>query len=773
MELKETKGTQGTQGTQGYLESQITNMYSDLIFKRTYARTQGESWDDAVERYETYFIPRVPEKLKDDFKRAIELFKEKELVGSMRALATAGGPLELYPEALYNCSYLNFESYRDFADMLMLLMLGVGVGYSIEPRAISGLPKRPKRVLKSDIKITVADSKEGWRDSFLALLELLNEGLIPDIDYSEIRPAGTPLKTFGGTASGPEPLKFLFEQAIRLFEVGAGKPWSPEEVFDLANSIAYAVISGGVRRSACIALAESKDALKLKPKDFWSVKPWRSYSNISVTDMNNLGISRYIKYLRENGTGEPGIFNREKAQERLKEVGREPEEGLLGVNPCLTKGALILTSEGERPIGELAKLESFEIVNKDGKITKGTAWFTGVKDVYQVKSGSKVLLEATPDHKVMTNTGEVVEVKDLVGKHIKVFDSNLESPLVTSVEYKGKEPVYDFSEPVTHFGVVNGFIVHNCGEVLLRPFQFCNLTEVNVKPGDTLDFLKEKVKAATLLGALQSQNYPENLFNPKWLENAKKEPLLGVSLTGLRTHEILGETSEQAKSWLQELRKEAREYSELLGNIMGLNFTAVTTVKPSGTTSQILGTTSGLHPSFSKYFLRRLRIHKHDPLVETLRKAPVHFEEDSGNSETLVMEFPLSAPNHKDRDLIDQLEYYKMFSRYWTDHNPSCTITVKDNEWGLLGQWLQENLQDVIGITFLPEVSDYPQAPYEKLTEEEYYKRLKEWEGYFAYSKGNFEKLKIELFANLESLTNRSNEVTFACSGGTCEIDTL
>jgi len=248
---------------------------------------------------------------------------------------------------------------------------------------------------------------------------------------------------------------------------------------------------------------------------------------------------------------------------------------------------------------------------------------------------------------------------------------------------------------------------------------------------------------------------------------------LGVSLTGLRTHEILGETSEQAKSWLQELRKEAREYSELLGNIMGLNFTAVTTVKPSGTTSQILGTTSGLHPSFSKYFLRRLRIHKHDPLVEILRKAPVHFEEDLGNSETLVMEFPLSTPNHKDRDLIDQLEYYKMFSRYWTDHNPSCTITVKDNEWDLLGQWLQENLQDVIGITFLPEVSDYPQAPYEKLTEEEYYERLKEWEGYFAYQKGNFEKPKVELFANLESLNSRSNEITFACSGGTCEIDTL
>lgn len=634
MELKETKGTQGTQG---YLESQITNMYSDLIFKRTYARTQGESWGDAVERYETYFAPRVPEKLKDDFKRAIELFKEKELVGSMRALATAGGALEEYPEALYNCSYLTFDSYRDFADMLMLLMLGVGVGYSIESHTI-GLPVKPKEFRNGDFVISVGDSKEGWAYSFLALLEALQSGIIPEIDYSKVRPAGAPLKTFGGTASGSEPLKFLFTQTINIFKTGRGKPWSPEEVFDLANSIAYAVISGGVRRSACIALAESKDALKLKPKDFWSVKPWRSYSNISVTDMNNLGISRYIEYLRENGTGEPGIFNREKAQERLKEVGREPGEGLLGVNPC--------------------------------------------------------------------------------------------------------------------------------GEILLRPFQFCNLTEVNVKPGDTLDFLKEKVKAATLLGALQSQNYPENLFNPKWLENAKKEPLLGVSLTGLRTHEILGEVSEEAKVWLQELHKEAREYAELLGNLMGLNFTAVTTVKPSGTTSQILGTTSGLHPSFSKYYLRRLRIHKHDPLVETLRKAPVHFEGDSGNSETLVMEFPLSTPNHKDRDLIDQLEYYKMFSEYWTDHNPSCTITVKDNEWGLLGQWLQENLQDVIGITFLPEVSDYPQAPYQKITQEEYYERLKEWGGYF-------EKPKVELFANLESLTSKSNEVTFACSGGTCEIDTL
>jgi ribonucleoside-diphosphate reductase alpha chain len=610
-------------------------MYSDLIFKRTYARTQGESWGDAVGRYETYFAPRVPEKLKDDFKRAIELFKEKELVGSMRALATAGGALEEYPEALYNCSYLTFDSYRDFADMLMLLMLGVGVGYSIEPHTIS-LPNKPKKLRKADITITIGDSKEGWSYGFLALLETLQDGLIPTIDYSQIRPAGTPLKTFGGTASGPEPLRFLFSQTIRTFEFGKGNPWSPEEVFDLANSIAYAVISGGVRRSACIALANSKDAFKLKPKDFWSVKPWRSYSNISITDLEDT--KGYIEYLKENQTGEPGIFNRARAQQKLIEVGREPEGDKLGGNPCL--------------------------------------------------------------------------------------------------------------------------------EIILRPFQFCNLTEVNVKPGDTLDRLKEKVRSATLLGALQSKNIPETLLNPKWRLNAIKEPLLGVSLTGLRTHEILGEASEEAQSWLKELRDEAHRYAEKVGRAMNLKFTAVTTVKPSGTTSQILATTSGLHSSYSKYFLRRLRIHKHDPLVEELRKYPVHFEVDAGNSETLVMEFPMATPNHRDRNLRDQLEYYKMFSEYWVDHNPSCTITVKDNEWGQLEEWIETNLDTIIGITFLPETNNYPQAPYQKLTQEEYLNRLQEWESIFS-------KPKVELFANLESLTSKSNEVTFACTSGTCEIDTL
>jgi hypothetical protein len=130
------------------------------------------------------------------------------------------------------------------------------------------------------------------------------------------------------------------------------------------------------------------------------------------------------------------------------------------------------------------------------------------------------------------------------------------------------------------------------------------------------------------------------------------------------------------------------------------------------------------------------------------------------------MEFPLQFPPHRPRDIKDQLEYYRQFLMHWADHNPSCTITVRDDEWDYLEEWLRDNYDSLIGITFLPEFNNYPQAPYEAITEEEYYNRLKEWEKTLA-------KPKVELFANLESLTSKSNEVTFACTSGTCEIDTL
>lgn len=952
----------------------IASFYSDLVFKRTYAKSFGETWEEAVKRYEEHFWQFVKPEVAKDYVTAIALFKSKDILGSMRGLASAGRALPYYPEAIYNCSYLIFDSWEAFADMFILLMLGVGVGYSVEKASIK-LPPRPTKFREGNITIVVGDSKEGWRDAFLSLLYNLQGGMIPKFDYSLIRPAGAPLKTFGGTASGPEPLRFLFDKTIELFTTKPGKQWTPKEIFTLANLVANTVISGGVRRSACIALADYEDAFNLKYDGFWETEPWLAYSNVSIAIDNTtkVNVKDLVHHWKANNIGEPGIFNRKYAKDKQWVKLRRDlyDEQFLGTNPCLTKDALILTSEGERPIGELAKLESFDIVNKDGKITKGKAWFTGVKDVYQVYGEfSKPLLEATANHKVMTNTGEVVEVKDLKGKrlmpfikepihdkdlllmgflqgdgtlthlynekpkviyninhkkdkelismidaenltyrqvwrsdivpkmqewgfsdkrlidrelpehmkkllrkdtldveelkeikgflsglfsangsviskyrvalktsnknlahqvknllklvgidsyittnkehkkqfpngvytvhksydvNIRRFDSILQfaneinfiqkykqkalrelvitrAPKVRKVVYKGKEEVYDFSEPETHFGVVNGFVIHNCGEIILRPFQFCNLTEVHVEPDDTKETLIVKAKMATLLGILQSLNTDYTaVLDPRWKQNAETEPLLGVSLTGLRNHPILSEHSFNTERILTDLRREVREYAKQVAEIYGLpEIKAITTVKPSGTASQILGTTPGLHNSFGRYVIRRLRINKNDPLVDYLKSFGFELFQDVYNNETLVVEFPLEYPNHRDRDVVEQIEYYLMMEWVWADHNPSTTITVKDDiEWEIVEDWLKQYLDKIVGITFLPDNNSFPQAPYEVIDKETYDSMVKKLR--------KASKKKAEFLIDSSVLESHSNtSAAFACSaGGDCETNVL
>ena len=944
------------------LFDKVKHLYSDIIFKRTYARFQDEEWEQAVERYRQHYLPIAQQVgLEQEFEQAIKLFKKKEILGSMRALATAGYALHLYPEAVYNCSYINFNSWTDFADMLILLMLGVGVGYSIERHTIKNLPRRPFKFVEGDVTIVVEDSKEGWRDAFLTLLNTLQAGIIPKIDYSKIRPAGTPLKTFGGTASGPEPLKFLFDKTIELFTAKPGEYWEPEDLFDLANLIAHAVISGGVRRSACIALVDKEDAYKLKPKDFWKTHPWRAYSNISFTTKPT-NWAEYVEYLKTERTGEPGIFNRKAAQKQIKAVGRVPANDSLGANPCFLSWMPLLTDKGYQPIGSLEGQEVKVWSPIDNEYVNGRVFKTGVKHAIRLKLSNNEIMELTPDHRIMaaetldwieardslgrrilhhsyyeikpneyydrlwlklgflqgdgvltsviskggveirfskkdddvrmvfgndeeiparyyyytrefnevlkeygfqfktlperslptklptydklklasflrglysangsvithhrialktTNKELALQLKELLKKYFDIeayittnrehevefsngvyickesYDVNIsraesifkfaqeigfihkykqealkdliqeKSPKVIAIEDIGYHPVYDFAMEKTHAGVVNGLVCHNCGEVLLRPYQFCNLVEVNASNGD-LTTLMKRVKYATVLAILQALdlNY-RGVLGAGWKLNAKAEPLLGVSLTGLRMHKHLGHVNDTAKEWLSALRNEAHLVAEEIGKKLNMKFTAVTTVKPSGTASQILGVTPGLHPAHSEFYIRRIRINKNDPLLEELKKLPLHFEEDVYNSQTVVMEFPFYVPNYKPVDVKEQLDYYMMLRKYWTDHNPSATITVKDGEWDYVKEWLEKNYEELIGITFLPEFHSLKQAPYEEISKEEFEKRLKEWKSVF--------NTEAELEIHLH-LPGQTNHTTFACGAGSCEVDEL
>jgi ribonucleoside-triphosphate reductase len=319
--------------------------------------------------------------------------------------------------------------------------------------------------------------------------------------------------------------------------------------------------------------------------------------------------------------------------------------------------------------------------------------------------------------------------------------------------------------------------VNPCGEIILRPFQFCNLTEVVVRPSDTLEDLCTKVKYATILGCLQSTLTDFKFLSPEWKKNCEEERLLGVRLTGLMEHSILNSISkskirwgnDHAEDWLIAMRitaeVTAKEWSEALGINMP---TAITCVKPSGTVSQLVDSSSGLHPVFSPYYIRRVRVTSTDPLAKLLLAKGVNANPEVGttwgNCNTVVFDFPQKAPEgsvfRNDRTALEQLEYWRMLKQYWCEHNPSCTIYVKDPEWLQVGSWVYDNWDLIGGLSFLPyDGGSYELAPYEEITKEKYEELVKE-----------FPELDFNELTKYELEDESEGAREYACSGGACEL---
>ena len=627
--------------------------YQEFIYKRTYARWlddkgRRENWNETVERYADYFRKRVPEELLEDFMEAINSVYTLDVMPSMRALWTAGVALELENVSGYNCAYTVVESPRDLAEILYILMCGTGVGFSTERQYINRLPEVPQFLLKSNRStIVIEDSRGGWAEGYLKFLEsLYYDGIIPQVDYSKIRPKGAKLKTFGGRASGPEPLKQLFDFTEKVFIEAAGRKLNSLEVYDIVCMIASCVVAGGVRRSATLNLSNLSDSRMRRAKEgqFWLENPQRALSNNSVayTEKPDIGIfMEEWMALMKSGTGERGIVNREALKKSAKRVGRDPGHDF-GVNPC--------------------------------------------------------------------------------------------------------------------------------GEIILRPRQFCNLTEVVVRPSDTYTTLGKKVVHAVILGILQSTLTEFNFLSDEWKRNASEERLLGVSLTGLKDHPILSRATDEASGWLESMRWRAKAVAEYWANALGINVPkAVTTVKPSGTVSQLVDSSSGMHPRHARHYIRRVRVATTDPLASFLMAEGVPWKPEVGQAEddmtTVVFEFPVKAPEggvfRGEETALEQLEYWKMLKERWTDHNPSQTIYVKEDEWLAVGAWVYENFDIIGGLSFLPyDGGVYQLAPYEEITEEQYEKLLEampskiDWEALAKYEKGD----------------NTQGAREFACVGDRCEI---
>jgi ribonucleoside-diphosphate reductase alpha chain len=326
-------------------------------------------------------------------------------------------------------------------------------------------------------------------------------------------------------------------------------------------------------------------------------------------------------------------------------------------------------------------------------------------------------------------------------------------------------PVYDFTVEDNHNFYCNGALVHNCGEIILRPQEFCNLTEVVIRDGDSLDDLKRKVRIATILGTFQSTLTNFRYLRSVWKRNVEEERLLGVSLTGIMDHEILNSVNDKTAVYLDAMREHSITVNVEWSNKLGIpQSAAITTVKPSGTVSQLVDSSSGIHPRMSRHYIRTVRNDKKDPLSKFMIDQGIPHESDVMKETNWVFSFPMKSPSHarlaSEMSAIDQLEHYLIFNEHWTEHNPSITVYVRDHEWMEVGTFVYKHFENLNGVSFLPySEHNYLQAPYQPITEDKY----------LAASDG-FPIVDFDKFNVNEHEDNTVGVQNLACAAGGCEI---
>ena len=622
--------------------------YQTFIATSRYARwleeeNRRETWGETVGRYMS-FLKKSTDKVEPEvWEELEEAILNLQVMPSMRALMTAGVAAERDNTCIYNCSYLPVDHIRAFDEAMFILLCGTGVGFSVERQSISKLPDIPAELNQSNDVIFVEDSKEGWAKALHKLLSHLYTGDIPKWDVSSVRPAGARLKTFGGRASGAQPLVDLFNFVVEKFKGAAGRKLNSIECHDIMCKIGEVVVVGGVRRSAMIILSNLSDGRMAKAKSgsWWENEGQRALANNSVayTDKPDMeGFMREWLSLVESKSGERGIFSRVAADKHVAMNGRRETGHEWGTNPC--------------------------------------------------------------------------------------------------------------------------------SEIILRPYQFCNLTEVVVRASDDKESLKKKVRLATILGTIQSTFTHMPYLRKIWKKNTEQERLLGVSLTGIMDNMVLSKTLD-SKTWLKEMKELAIDTNIYYSAILKIpQSAAITCVKPSGTVSQLVDSASGIHARHSDYYIRTVRGDNKDPLTMFLKDSgipaePCVMKPDS----TTVFSFPTKSPTgsvtRNTMTAIEQLELWKHYALNWCEHKPSVTITVKDEEWMEVGAWVYKNFEICSGISFLPHSDHtYAQAPYQDITEEEYNDLKKQmptkidWTALSLYEK--------------KDTTNSSQ--TLACTADGCEI---
>lgn len=642
-------------------------LYEDFIHRSRYARWlddegRRESWEETVDRYCKFWLSKDLID-GDTYDRLFEAIHNKEVMPSMRAMMTAGDALERDNIAGYNCAFVWVDKTMKFSELMHVLMNGTGQGFGVLKSHVQKLPEIPDEFFDTDTTITVPDSKVGWARAFKELLAMLYNGQVPRWNTENIRPKGSRLKTFGGRASGPEPLEELFRFCVETFKNAAGRRLKPIEVHDICCKVADIVVVGGVRRSALISLSDldDRDMQQSKMGQWWINNPQRALANNSAFYYEKPDFDTFLQEwysLYESKSGERGIYNLQASRNVVERNGRRDPDHLFGTNPC--------------------------------------------------------------------------------------------------------------------------------SEIILRDSEFCNLSEVIVRPNDVLATLKRKVEIATILGTLQSTLTDFKFLSKKWKQNCEEERLLGVSLTGIMDHPILNGCGlveiergldGVAPAWfsdpmdlseiLEELKQHAISTNAKWATKLGINASvAITCVKPSGTVSQLCNTASGIHPRYSRYYIRNVRQDKKDPISQFLIDQGIPYQNAPESPDNMyVFSFPIQSPDNAvlrdDFNCLKQLELWKTYAEHWCEHKPSITVYYRPDEFLALGDWVYTNFDILSGVSFLPySEHTYRAAPYEEISEERYKEEMAKMP----------EGINWDELAQYESDDNTIGSQELACAAGGCEI---
>jgi ribonucleoside-triphosphate reductase (thioredoxin) len=624
-----------------YFPTQLQKFqFYDKYSRFNYELGRRETWIETVDRAVDFLKELSEYRLPaDTYARIRHGILEMKVMPSMRLLAMAGPAARRNNIALYNCSYMPVDSVDSFVEALIISMSGCGVGFSVERQYVEQFPRIMRQKGNPPQTFVIPDSSEGWAEAVRLGLTAWFAGEDIMFDYSEVRPAGRPLRIKGGRASGPEPLRKMLDFARNRILSRQGGFLRPLDAHDIMCAVGDAAVSGGVRRTAMISLFDYDDLemRHCKDGDFWRNNSQRWNANNSAVwperELTQTEITRFVLDMVESGRGEPGIFNRKAAVES-RPARRKP--AAFGTNPC--------------------------------------------------------------------------------------------------------------------------------GEILLRPYQFCNLTSAVARSEDDYESLREKVELAAIIGTIQAMATYFPGLRAEWRDNCVEERLLGVDLNGQMDSLVAQDPDIQEK-----LRLTAVEANRQYAALLGINqSTAVTCVKPSGNSSQLLNSASGLHARWSDYYIRNVRVASHSPVCKVLQDAGVPMDPENGqtrdSANTWVVHFPVKSPAHaitrNDRTALQQCDFWLQNKVYYTEHNPSVTITYQPDEVLDIIRWIWEYQDKVGGMAFLPAFdAQYDQMPYMEITAEEYES--------LAAKFPTIDFSKIYRYEE-EDLTTAAQE--FACLSGQCDI---